>query len=211
MSATDILKKIIDLDEQIATLKEEFDAQSENEKAEVLEQRLAGLQAEDFNKDDVPLALARCLDMIGGLGDDHAVRILARGMQHENADVRDLCGQVIYMLSEEGIAAIMPAVEIALEKGGILAEELPYLLAEIEDPEAPRLIERFLKHDEAPVVLSSIEALLDCGDELTIDALKQLEGDKREITLEEEGKPADKTTLGAIVTDALGLFESEKE
>ena len=116
MSANDILKKIVDLDEQIANLKNEFDNQPEAEKAEVLEKHLGTLLNDDFDKDDVPLALARCLDMVGSLGDDHAVRILAQGMQHENADVRHLCGEVMFMLSEEGIAAVMPAVGSGMER-----------------------------------------------------------------------------------------------
>jgi len=210
MSAKKILSEIIELDAKIAELRDGFDECEEAEQIraieEVLEKELKAIGAED----PVTIPAVRAADMLVPLGESGA-KALAPGLSHANPDVRRLVGEALLGIAEDGLAAIRPAVDHALGAGVPAAEEMPFLLAMIEDGDTPKAIAEFLKSKDTDAVAAAIEALADVGDPASVPALKALIDDKRRVKVEGEDEDLQEWTLGELAAEAIEMIEEEEE
>lgn len=212
MRARQVLSEIATLDEKIAELRDRFEGCPADERLAVLDEVFSGLLASTGEADPPPLALGRCVDLIERLVDESAGELLARGLGHANPDIRLLCGEMLVMLADDGGTALLRgAVETALAGTAPLAEEMPFVLAEVEDPEAPRIIERFLEHSDAEVVAAAIEALIELGDPASLPAIERLVDDKRAISVGDEAPEEGGWALGQLAQDAIDSFDVEEE
>lgn len=214
MSAKKILSDIIDCDTRIAKLRDEFDGCDGAEQLRVLEEVL-GEQLKSIGEDgEITIAFLRAADMLVPLG-TRGVGALARGFGHANPDVRNVVGESLFAIAEEegGLAGIRPAIDSALKAGGPSAKEMPWLLAELEDEDAPKAIAEFLKSGDAEVVAEAIEALADFGDPASVPALEALLKDKRPVRIEgdDEGDGIQEWTIGELARQAIEMIEEGEE
>jgi len=209
MDARKIAEEIIALDEKIADLRERFERVAEPERAAALDQVLDETRRATGEDDLLPLAMLRAADLAVGL-ETRGAALLAAGLEHPNPDVRELSGQALLNLAEDDVGRLRPAADRALERGGAAAEEMVFVLAGVDDEEAPREIERFLAHAEADVVATAVEALAEVGDEQTITALEDLVDDQREVGIDgEEDEERETCRIGDLAREAIEMIEKE--
>jgi hypothetical protein len=209
MGASQIIQEIIALDDQIAKLRSRLDDLPVAELQQTLGQQIGQALSGVGEDDPLPLTLVRLTDLACGL-DEGAAAILAPGLSNANHDVRQLTGEALLSLADDGIDAIVPAVEHSLRAGGAAAEEMPFLLAMIDDAAAPRLIERFLAAGDPEIVAAAIEALADAGDRESLDKLRALASDKREVSID-GGQGEASVTLGELATEAIDAIAQDEE
>ncbi|MCP4677279.1 MAG: hypothetical protein GY854_17545 [Deltaproteobacteria bacterium] len=211
MAAMETLQKIIGLDEQIAVLKEEFGTLPKEEQQKALTERFNDMLGALDENAPVSMGLVRVTEMLLFHGNDWTTQLLGKGLGHPNQDVRLLCGDAILHLAEEGIELIMPVVEDALANGGILAEEMPFLLTDVDHPDVPRVLERFLEQDSNDIVAAAIEALAEYGDPSCLAALEKLKDDARTVSVEEDGSKMADWTIGQLAKDAVEMLTDKED
>lgn len=209
MGAREIIDDIIELDDRIAQLRGQLDELPADELESALVGRIAKEIERTGDSDPLPLALVRLVDLACGL-EQRAPQILEAGLDSDNPDVRQLFGEALLTLTEDGVDPIMPAVEHALESGGAAAEEMPFILAMIEDAAVPRVIERFLGADDPEIVASAIEALADCGDRDSLVKLEELADDRRTVSID-GGHGDASVSLGELATEAMEAIAMDEE
>jgi HEAT repeat protein len=208
MDANEILEKIIGLDEQIMKLQDSFDEVPEGDRATALTGRYGKLLSATGKEDSIPIEIIRVAEMICTL--ENSAALLAEGLSHSNEDIRHLCGDALISIgSEDGIGAIVPAVDYALEKKDVSANEMPFILGWIEDPGGAAQMHRFLELDDPEIVYAAIEACAHAGDLESIEPLKKLMDDEREIEVEEEDDQP--VTIGMLAREAVELIASIEE
>ena len=208
MDARQILEKIIGLEHEIMNLQDKFDDAPQDDRREALTTRFDALQRDTGENDEVPMEFIRVAQMIAPL--EGGAALLATGMSHSNDDLRHLCGEALLSIADEdGVGAIVPAVDYALDKKDISAKEMPFVLGYIEDPAALTQIHRFLKGEDPEIVYLAIEACANIGDSASLEALRKLENDEREIEVDEEEEGP--ITIGMLAQEAIGLIEADEE
>lgn len=209
MGAREIIAEITTLDERIAGLRAELDELPVAELERALDEQLREVLGGTGEDDPLPLPLVRLVDIACGL-EQGAAEILTAALDSPNPDARQLAGEALLTLTEEGLDPIMPAVEHALRKGGPAAEEMPFILAMVDDAAAPRIIERFLDDEDPEVVAAAIEALADAGDRDSTTRLEQLLTDERSVSID-GGQGEASVTLGELVREALDAIAADEE
>jgi hypothetical protein len=208
--AKDIFNEIIELTEKTTELMEAFQDCDASEQEAILTDIFSKEIATIEEKDDISIRLLRTTEMLVNVGTPGVVTLLARGLDNDNLDVRMLSGDALMHLAEEGLETIMPAVEAVLESGGVGAEEMPFILAEVDDAEVPRQLDRFLESANPAVVAAALEAVVECGDEDSMAVIEKLVNDPREVSMDDELKGGDKTTVGRLAKDALDLLSDSE-
>jgi HEAT repeat protein len=207
-----VIEEIFELDEQVTRLKEKLKEYPEGEQAELLTNLFCSALDNIGEVDQLSLKFVRVVELMGDLDGASLIRVLSRGLDHPNVDVRLSCAETLLHLAEDDLEQISPAIDEALGKGGLMAQEVLYLLAELDDPNVPRVIERFLELGDAQIVALAIDALVEIGDLTSIDALKKLSGDKRRVVVdEEESESQIKVEIGQLAREAIGLLASEED
>ena len=161
----------------------------------------------DSDPERQELELVRLADLCAQVEGPVAVDTLLRILDHADPAVRAEAGEALLDVAYERFKEVANAIERALDqrRDGIAMEELPYMLAEIHDPDPMPLMVRFLVHPRAEVVASTIEAIVERADPAAVPRLKKLLGDTREVTVPELDD--EKVTLGDLAADALSFFE----
>ncbi len=210
MNASKILSEILELDKKIMKMQDDFDLQPEDEKKQALVSLAEDLMNQTAEHDAVPLPMIRVAEMICTLEDGPLQ--LAKGLSHSNEEVRHLFGEAIISLgTEEGVDTIVPAVEYALEQKGNAALEMPFILAWIDDPAVTAHIHRFLEAEETDIVYAAIEACASVSDPDSIDSLKKLVDDPREVEVDDDDADESPITIGMLATEAIELIEDSEE
>ncbi|GAB4207675.1 MAG: hypothetical protein OHK0013_25530 [Sandaracinaceae bacterium] len=153
------------------------------------------------------LELVRISDLCAQVEGPIAIDTLLAILDHPDPAVRAEAGEALLDVAYERFKEVALAIERALDekRSGLAMEELPYMLAEIHDPDPLPLMLRFLVHPKAEVVASAIEAVVERADPAAVPKLKKLLGDEREVTVPELDD--EKVTLGDLAADALAFFE----
>ncbi|MCU0661960.1 MAG: HEAT repeat domain-containing protein [Myxococcota bacterium] len=209
MTAKQIIEEMFGLDERMAQLAEKFEGCPQPEREKALVELFEGVAASLSADAELPLRAPRVVDLLASQEGDAAVKILGNGLGHVNSALRHLCAEGLIHCSADGLEVILPAVEMALTQGGTAAEEMAFLLAEIDDSKVTRQLVRFLKSNEAEVVAAAIESLAEVGDESCLPELERLRKDKRKVKVAEE--TAEEWTIGQLAEDAIEMFNQENE
>jgi HEAT repeat protein len=207
-NAENTFKEIMNLTEKTAQLMDDFAGLDAAEQEKVLTAAFSKQIQQASADSDIPVTLVRTAEMLVGVMTETALKVLASGLGSENAMVRMLCGDALMHAAEDDLELLKPAIEDVLKAGGTAAEEMPFILLEVDDPEVPRILEKFLKSSEGEVVAAAIEAVIEVGDPTSEAALKALVDDKREVVLD-EGVADETTTVGQLAKDALDLLEEQ--
>ncbi len=211
MSAKEIILEIVGLDNKISDLMDRFEDIPIGERIDALSVICDEAMKSTGQDDRVPMLLVRATDMVSTLEKDAAL-ILSRGLDHPNMDIRQLSGEALLAFSDGVVAEILPAVDSALEAGGHAAQEMPFILALMEDPEASGQIARFLDLEDSDAVVAAIEALAELGDPDTIPALTRLADDKRPVTIDgEDDEDLLDWTVGKLAREAVEMIGVEEE
>jgi HEAT repeat protein len=211
MGARETINEIVALDDKIAKLREQFTAFSGSERASVLGEMFKDEIRKLGERDTLKPRLFRVIEMLSELDAPDAPRILGQGIEHDNADLRMLCAEGLVEIGEDGIDRLMPLVEEALSSGGPKAEEMPFVLAELDDPKVGKALMRFLELKDINAVAAAIQALAERCEASALPALKKLEKDKRVVTYDDSCDEGEQCTIGELAKDAIEMIEAEQE
>jgi HEAT repeat protein len=209
-TAKDTFQEIIALTDKTTELMEAFGAFPPADQETVLGDAFKTAIAKLGEDDEVPITLVRCAEMLVGVMTENVVKILVQGLAHVNPTVRLLSGDAVTHIAEENMELLKPAIDDVLAEGSRAAEEMPFILSELDEPEVFGILERFLAHESGEVVASAIEVLIEMDDPQAITAIEKLTKDSREVTVDEEMGSAEKTTVGQLAKDALEIFQEEE-
>jgi HEAT repeat protein len=96
-----------------------------------------------------------------------------------------------------------------MPEGSPAMAELPYLLVDVPEPGALKLLARFLQHRDPDAVAAAIEALVELGDPSAVPLLDKLQTDSRRVQLEDEGGTEGDASIGELAVEARGLLTRE--
>jgi HEAT repeat protein len=154
--------------------------------------------------DEAELRLVRLADLCAQVPGQPMANALVRILDEENPAVRVQAAEALVDVAYDRYVEVARAIEQLLDNGakGPAMRELPWVLAEVAEPSAAKLIGRFLGQESAEIVASAIEALAQLGDPSAVTALRKLQGDPREVTMD-DGHEEQTTTVGELAGEAL--------
>lgn len=161
--------------------------------------------------DEAAWRLERLADLCGSVPSAATVDVLVRILGHEAPSVRVAAGEALLELGYERYAELARGIERALDAGNssTAMEELSWIIAEIGEPSALKLIGRFLAHPKAEVIASAMEALVAMGDPGAIPMLEKFADDKRVVTIEDYEEEMT-TTLGDLAEECVDELTPEE-
>jgi HEAT repeat protein len=155
------------------------------------------------DKDESRLRLERLADLCAQVPGPEMTDALIAILDDAAPSVRVQASEALADVGFERYAEVARGVERALTAPLSYAlQELPWVLVELGEPSARKLIARFLEHKDGDIVASAVEALAELGDSASIKDLKKLEDDTREVDIEgDEGEET--VTVGDLAAEAI--------
>jgi HEAT repeat protein len=211
------LGELLDAERRVHALIDQIAAMPAAEVVTAVTAAVASARAKKTEHDRVVdlCALARLLGRVGGA---RAADALVDLLGSDEPEVRFAAGDVLTDVGHDRWKELALAVERALDalpKGNPALAELPYVLAEIPEPGATKLVHRFLAHADPEAVAAAIEISADLGDASAVPLLAKLENDKRMVMPDDETADDDdesgSVTIGELATEARILLESVAE
>ena len=161
------------------------------------------------SSEEQALRLTRIASLLGDLHGAAVVDLLIDLLGGDEPEARHAAGEALEGLAYDRFKEVALGVERALDRlpaGSPALSELPYLIAEIPEPGAARLLGRFLRHADPEAVAAAIEALVEVGDPSVAGLLAPLEKDTRAVQLEDDEGEEGKVTIGELATEARALL-----
>ncbi len=164
---------------------------------------------------EASLRLVRIAEVLGEVEGPRAMDALVDILATDFPEARHAAGEAIEEAAFERFKEVAQGVERALGRlpiGSPALPELPYILAEVPEPGVLKLVERFLKHQDADAVAAAIEVAADMGDPALIKHLEKLQDDKRTVDMaaDDSDEPSE-VTIGELAEEAIGLLTGEGE
>jgi HEAT repeat protein len=159
----------------------------------------------ELDEDEASLRLVRLAGLLGEMQGARVVDLLIDIVNCEDPDARQAGGEALGGLAWDRFKEVALGVERALERlpeGSPALAELPYLLAELPEGGAMKLLARFLAHRDADAVAAAIEALAETGDASALPLFEPLAHDLRRVQLEDEGGTQGEATIAELVAEA---------
>ena len=168
----------------------------------------AALAKIDADPDDATVRLVRLAALLGDIeGGEVAVDALIDILACDDPEARHVAGQALEDLAFDRFKEVALGIEralVRLPKGSPALTELPYLLAEIGEPGAVKLLARFLAHADENSVAAAIEALVEMGDPSAATMLSSLEKDTRQVELDDDD--GERVSIGDLAAEARQLL-----
>jgi HEAT repeat protein len=167
------------------------------------------LDDQEMDEDESSLRLVRLAAMLGEMQGGRVVDLLIDILACEDPEARRAAGEALAGLTWDRFKEVALGIERALgrlSEGSPALSELPYLLAEVPEPGATRLLGRFLAHRDADAVAAAIEALVERGEPSSLALLEALSADTRKVELEDSGGAHGEATIAELVTEARSLL-----
>ena len=164
---------------------------------------------------EASLRLVRSAEVLAEIEGPRAMDALIDILATDLPEARHSAGEAIDEAAFERFKEVAQGIERALGRlpvGSAALPELPYILAEVPEPGVLKLIEKFLKHEDADAVAAAIEVAADMGDPALIKHLEKLEGDKRTVDMaaDDSDEPSE-VTIGELAEEAIGILSGEGE
>ena len=203
MSPKDHLTAIFDADRALRKAEAQLVKADANALAELL--ALAVDEAKELTDDaEAELRLVRLADLCAQVPGQPMADALVRILDEENPAVRVQAAEALVDVAYDRYVEVARAIERSLDAGatGPAMRELPWVLAEVGEPSAAKLISRFLTQETPEIVASAIEALAQLQDPSAIPALRKLQDDRREVTMD-DGHEENTTSIGDLASEAV--------
>jgi HEAT repeat protein len=171
------------------------------------------LKLDDIDEDEASLRLVRIAAILGEMQGARVVDLLIDILGSDEPEPRRSAGEALAELSFDRFKEVALGVERALARlpdDSPALAELPYLLAEVPEPGATKLLGQFLKHGNADAVAAAIEAIVEMGDPTALPLLAPLAGDTRRVELEDEGGTEGQATIGELVEEAQTILSKDR-
>jgi len=182
---------------------------------EALTEALKNAQKE-ADEDEATLRLVRIASLLGELSGPKAVDALIDVLASTHPEARHAAGEELEQLAFERFKEVALGVERAIKRlplGSPALPELPYILAEVPEPGAIKLIAMFLDHKDADAVAAAIEAIVEVGDPSAAPLLERLTEDTRTVDIADDGggEATSEVTIGELASEALDLLTPEED
>jgi HEAT repeat protein len=155
------------------------------------------------------MRLVRLAALLGEMEGPAAVDALIDILACDEPEARHAAGESLEDLAFDRFKEVALGVERALERlpvGSPALSELPYLLAEVAEPGAAKLLGSFLRHKDPEAVAAAIEAIVEIGDPAAMTMLAPLEKDARQVQLDEDEGAESAVSIGDLATEARQLL-----
>lgn len=129
-------------------------------------------------------------------------------LDSELPEARSEAGEQLQGLAFDRFKEVALGVERALQRlgrGSHALVELPYLLVDIPEGGAVKLLGAFLQHADADAVAAAIETLVILGDASVTKLLLPLQGDTR-VSVVGEDEEEQEVTIGELAVEAIELL-----
>jgi HEAT repeat protein len=160
---------------------------------------------------EASLRLERLADLCAQVPGPAMVDTLIKVLASDAGRVRVQAAEALVDVAYERYAEVARAVERAVadpKTSSQALEELPWVIAEVAEPSAVRLLARFLAHSDPLVVASAVEALAELGDPEAVPVLSALKDDPRQVALDEyEGEVT--SSLGELAREAIDGLQGD--
>jgi HEAT repeat protein len=180
----------------------------------VLERATRGaLVLDDVDQEEASLRLVRIAAILGEMQGPRVVDLLIDILGCDEPEARRAAGEALGELSFDRFKEVALGVERALTRlpeDSPAFAELPYLIAEVPEPGAIKLLSRFLEHRSADAVAAAIEAVVELGDPAVLPLLSPLVGDMRQVQIEDEGGTEGDATVGELVEEAQAILSKAR-
>lgn len=154
------------------------------------------------NASEACLRLERLADLCAQVPGADTLDALIGMLDHEAPSVRIQACEALVDVGFENYRPLASAVGRALKRRqpspGLA--QLPWIIAEIGEADAEKLIQRFLDFESAEIAGAAVEALISLGSEEAFAAIEPLKDDPRVIEIDEdEGREVLSLTIGQLV------------
>ncbi len=206
MSAAKYLSDLFEADRTLRDAEQELLKGDERELSELLTAAVTDAKAES-DEEEKTMRLQRLADLCAQVPGPEMTDALIAILDEELPSVRVAAADALVDVAYERYAEVARGVERALERDeGTALGELPWVLTEVADPTAIKLIGRFLKLKDGTIVASAVEALATFGDPAAVELLEPLTHDERTVELDEfDGEVS--ATLGELTEEAIDLIK----
>lgn len=172
-------------------------------------------EAVKLDEAEASLRLVRMAEVLADVDGPRGIDALVDILASDHPEARHAAGEAIEEAAFERFKEVAQGVERALGRlpvGSPALPELPYILAEVPEPGVLKLIEKFLKHQDADAVAAAIEVSADMGDPALIKHLQKLVDDKRTVDMaEEDSDEASEVTIGELAEEAIDILSGDDD
>lgn len=205
MTLRDELQSIFDAERALRDAEARLFADEDAHQARV---RLLGGAVQEAksleDRNEARLRLERLADLCAQVPGPEMVDALIAILDDADERVRVQAAEALSDVGWARYAEVARGIDRALADGSRVTalKELPWVIEEIGEPSAVKLLSAFLKHADAEVVAAGLEALASLGEPVPAKHLKPLLGDTRAVTVEDE-EEGTTITLGELAEEAL--------
>lgn len=162
------------------------------------------------DRSEAVMRLERLADLCAQVPGPRMADALIAILDDGEASARVAAGEAILDVAYERYAEVARAIERRLQSQaeGPALSELPWILAEVGEPSALGLLQRFLQHADAEVVAAALEALVRLGDPQAIEIIAPLCDDERQTRVDDLENAT--FTLGELASDAIEELSGEQ-
>lgn len=207
------LKALFDAERAVREAHDEFVNTDPSQVLPLLERATReALDLDARDEDESSLRLVRVTALLGEMQGERVVDLLIDILACDEPEARHAAGEVLAGLAWDRFKEVALGIERALERlpdGSPALSELPYLLVELREPGAIKLLGRFLTHRDPDAVAAAVEALVETGDSAVLPMLEPLASDTRKVQLEDEGGTQGEATIAELVAEARALLSTE--
>ena len=208
------LGELFDAERNVRRLHDQLASLPQNDLLDALGAALSAALKEP-NEDEASLRLVRIAALLGEHEGPRVVDALIDVLSSDHPEARRAAGEELEELAFERFKEVAGGVERALKRlpvGSPALPELPYILAEVQEPGVIKLLGQFLAHRDPDAVAAAIESLAELGDGRAIEMLEPLVHDERTVELAEDGGDAtSEASIGELATEAIELLQSLEE
>lgn len=158
---------------------------------------------------EASIALVPLAEVLGELEGPEVCDLLIDILSSDEPEVRLCAGRALQDLAFDRFKEVAEATERAVTRlphDSHSLRELPFVIGEVGEPGAAKILRGYLAHKDPEVVASAIEALAASGDPSAVSELRKLARDPRTVQIEDEGAEG-QVSLGALVSEALSILE----
>ncbi len=208
------LTKLFDAERQVRKIHDAIAEAPQEAALEALSSALT-IALKESDEEESSLRLVRIAQLLGEFEGARSIDMLIDVLASDHPEARDTAGEQLETLGFDRFKEVAKGVERALLRlpvGSPALPELPYVFAEIPEPGVAKLLEQFLKHEDADAVAAAIEVAVEMGDPSFARHLEALRDDRRVVELADEASDdGSEVTIGELALEAIDLLGDDDD